>query len=89
VLVETELGKGLYEVVVVVEAPWPVRLSRLLARGLSEADAVARRDAQASDAARRAVADYVIVNDRDLDALAVAVEPVWADLVRRGETVRP
>jgi dephospho-CoA kinase len=89
VLVESELGKGLYGVVVVVEASWPVRLSRLLERGLSEADAVARRDAQADDTARRAVADYVIVNDGDLGALDAVVEPVWADLIRRGERARP
>jgi len=81
VLVESQLGRGLYDTVVVVEAPWPVRLGRLVARGITEADAVARREAQATDRERRAVADFVIVNAGDLEALAIETDIVWGKLV--------
>jgi dephospho-CoA kinase len=89
VLVESDLGRGLYEVVVVVEAPWPVRLRRLLGRGLTEAEAVARRDAQATDAARRTVADHVLLNDDGQQALAAAVDRMWPKLLTPGGTARP
>jgi len=81
VLVESQLGRGLYDTVVVVEAPWAVRAQRLRHRGLSEDEAVARRDAQASDAERRAVADYVIDNGGDVDALSGQVDALWVKLV--------
>lgn len=69
-----------YAAVVVVEAPREVRLARLESRGVDRADAIARMDAQATDAARRAVATWVIDNSGDLDALARRVDVIWADL---------
>lgn len=81
VLVESQLGRGLYDTVIVVEAPWSVRLPRLTSRGLTEQEAVARRDAQATDAERRAVADFVIENTGDLETLATEVDALWAKLV--------
>lgn len=86
ILVESHLGRDLpsgrgYDTVVVVEAPLEVRVARLVsARGVDEADARARVAAQASDEARRAVADHVIVNDGDLAALEVQVDALWRDL---------
>jgi dephospho-CoA kinase len=85
VLVESELGRGQYDQVVVVEAPWPLRLERLAARGMRPADAQARRDAQATDAERRAVADFVIVNDGDEAELARRVDVLWDELVSLSE----
>jgi dephospho-CoA kinase len=77
-LVETD-GAGRVDVVVVVEAPVDLRVSRTVAgRGLTAEDVRARMVAQADDAARRVVADHVIVNDGDETALARAVE----DLLR-------
>ena len=68
-LVETG-GHTRVDSVVVVEAPVDVRVARLLAgRGMSEDEARSRISAQADDAQRRAVADHVVVNDGDLDAL--------------------
>lgn len=86
ILVESHLGRDLpsgrgYDTVVVVEAPLEVRVARLVsARGVNEADARARIAAQASDEARRAVADHVIVNDGDLAALEAQVDALWRDL---------
>lgn len=79
-LVENGLAEA-YDLVVVVEAPEVVRLERLVARGLSEEDARARMAVQADDAARRAVADAVVVNDGTLAELETAVDELWASTV--------
>lgn len=85
VLVESNLGHGQYHVVVVVEAPLEIRLSRLATtRNLSRADAVARVQSQATDAERRAVADHVIINDGSRTELIDAVDAFWPIVV--GET---
>jgi dephospho-CoA kinase len=81
VLVESKLGRGLYDKVVVVEAPWLTRLARLRDRGLSTEEAEARDKMQATDAERRAVADEVILNDGDLAGVEAEVERVWRRLV--------
>jgi dephospho-CoA kinase len=87
-LAETGRAGG-YAAVIVVEAPREVRLRRLEERGIPRTDAEARMAAQASDADRRAVATWVIVNDGDLGALEGEVQRVWEALGRlaaeRGE----
>lgn len=83
-LVESGLARS-YDVVVVVEAPPELRLARLTRRGLSEADAVARIAAQATDVQRRAVAHVVIVNDGPVEALDLQVARLWPGLAQRAE----
>lgn len=79
VLVETDLGKGQYDSVLVVEAPLEVRLERLEStRGMSREDATARIANQADDEQRRAVADHVISNGGTEADLAEAVDHYWA-----------
>ncbi len=68
---------GGFDVVVVVEAPLGLRLTRLAARGMSEQDARERMAAQASDEQRRALADELIINDCPLDELAGRVDALW------------
>ncbi len=72
-----------YDVVVVVEAATDVRLDRLEARGLGRDDAAARMAAQASDEERRALADHVVNNGADLDALGARIAPVLAAILAR------
>ncbi len=73
---------GRYDVVVVVEAAAPVRVSRLAeSRGMSADEARSRMAAQATDDERRAVADVVLVNDGDRDRLAEQVEAFWRERV--------
>ncbi|MGB5759282.1 MAG: dephospho-CoA kinase [Acidimicrobiales bacterium] len=80
VLVESELGRGQYQDVLVVEAPPDTRLTRLKAqRDMAEEDARARIASQATDEQRRAVADHVIVNDGSTDDLAAAVTRFWTE----------
>ena len=69
-----------FDAVVVVTAPVEVRVARLVARGMSEEDARARIDAQATDEQRRAIADHVVDNSGDLGELDAAVSTLWAAL---------
>lgn len=80
VLVETDLGAGQYDVVVVVEADTESRLDRLAERGMAREDAEARIASQATDEERRAVADHVLINDGSLDELSEAVDQLWDEL---------
>ncbi len=85
VLVESNLGqlandRG-YTEVVVVEADSELRMDRLAERGMAPDDARSRIAAQATDAERRAVADYILVNNRDREHLAVLVDDLLARLV--------
>ena len=61
------------------------RLSRLAGRGMDADQARARMRAQATDEQRRAIADYLIDNDADLEDTKAQVARVWADLERRAE----
>jgi len=82
-LVENNL-QDRYDVVVVVAASPQIQLRRLVEqRGMTEADAQARIDAQAPLADKLAVAHYVISNDADLAALDAQVQQVWAVLSER------
>ncbi len=80
VLTESKLGAGIYEFVVVVEADHEGRINRLVARGLTEADARARMRSQATDGQRRAIADVVIHNRGDLDELERETAALWVQL---------
>ncbi|MER8230404.1 dephospho-CoA kinase [Streptomyces sp. NPDC094049] len=74
----------LYDLVVVVDASPETQLDRLVRlRGMAESEARARMAAQATRAARLAVADVVIDNDGPLDALAPQVRRLWEDLAGR------
>ncbi len=79
-LVETGQA-GSFDLVLVVETDEEVRVQRLLQRGLSADDARARIASQATDAQRREVADVVLRNDGDRDALAAQVDRFWAEHV--------
>lgn len=80
-LVETGQA-GRFDWVLVVEAPEEARIERLTRdREMPAEQARARMAAQASDAERRAIADVVLVNDDDLDALRAEVDRVWAERI--------
>lgn len=86
VLTESNLGKGIYEYVVVVEADPHDRVPRLVARGHTEADARARMAAQATDEQRRAIADALVSNRGDRAALAREVDTLWGTITREAAT---
>ena len=80
-LVETDQAGG-FDAVVVVDAPDDVRVARVAAgRGMTESEARGRIAAQATREQRLAVADHVVTNSGDLDALDRAVADLWRRLV--------
>lgn len=69
-LVEGGMTPG-YQLVIVVDTPAEIRLERLVEqRGMPEDDARARMSRQATDEQRRAVADVLIDNSGDREAVA-------------------
>lgn len=84
ILAESNLGRGdpehSYSIVVTVEAPMEARVERAVARGMAADDVRRRLAAQASEDARRALADHVLVNDGTEDDLRRQVDDVWSVL---------
>jgi dephospho-CoA kinase len=78
-----EVGDKLgFEKVVTVSCPEEVRVQRLTSsRGMTESDARARISAQATDAEREAIADYVIDSNCTLDELNSRVDAIYEELM--------
>ncbi len=75
---------GVYDVVVVVDAPARVQLDRLVhSRGMTRDQAEARMAAQASREQRLAIADIVVDNSGSLADLDRQVAGLWSELCRR------
>jgi dephospho-CoA kinase len=72
-----------FDVVVVVQTPLGLRLTRLAERGLSEPDARARIATQANDEQRRAMADELVVNDGSPSQLQAEARRLWSRLEKR------
>jgi dephospho-CoA kinase len=73
-----------FDVVVLVDAPEPLRLDRLVrARGLPLIEARRMIAAQLPAEAKRAGSDYIIENDGDLEALEARAREVWTGLLAR------
>ena len=75
-LLESDLRNVCDEIWVVL-APRALRLERLRARGLPQAEAEMRLARQASEEEFRAAADVVILNDGDRDATRARVREAW------------
>ncbi len=71
--------------VLVVSSDEDTRVARLVARGMGEDDVRARIALQASDAERRAIADYVAENDGTLARFEAELADFWdSELANRG-----
>lgn len=69
---------GGYSKVLLVETALEVRLTRLVeSRGMKREDALSRIAAQVDDEARRKLADSIIRNDGDTDALRAQIDEAW------------
>ncbi len=76
-LVENAMSEQ-YDLVVVVYAPAELRVQRLVqTRGMTPDDAWSRVNAQADDAARRAVADVWLDNTRSPADVVAEVDQLW------------
>jgi dephospho-CoA kinase len=84
-LYENDLG-GDFDCVVLVDAPRPVRLQRLVReRGIEAREAQAMIDAQMPSSTKRIKADFVIDNDGSHAQLERRTLEVWRTLVRDAE----
>lgn len=86
-LVETGSWRD-YDRLVVVSAPLAVRRARAAAAGWDAAAFERVLAAQLGDAAREAVADYVVVNAKSRSELTAAVERLWVQLARDAARVQ-
>ena len=75
--------ESLFDFLVIVISSEKNRLERLSQRGLTTEQATARMSKQVSDDERKAAADFLIVNDGNLDQLEVDVEKIWQTLQER------
>jgi dephospho-CoA kinase len=73
------------DVLVVVDAAPETRISRLVARGMDEADARARLAVQMPLEQKTAIADIVLDNNGSLGQLERQVEERWPDLAERAK----
>ena len=79
-LVETDSTLP-FDKIVTVSAPEDVRVERLVqSRGMTETEAKARIAAQASDAQREAIADFVINADCTMEELFAQVDRIHAEV---------
>ena len=74
-----------FALVIVVDVPPELQVTRLAGRGLPEDQARARMAAQATREERLAIADVVIDNSGTLADLDRRVDEVWADLRARAK----
>ncbi|MGZ4104003.1 MAG: dephospho-CoA kinase [Actinomycetota bacterium] len=77
-------GREGMDVVIVVDADQDLRVTRVVdERGLDAGQVRARMAAQASSEQRAALADVVIRNDGDMEALRAQVDALWVMLSER------
>jgi len=79
-LVETNAAEK-FDYVITVESDIELRKARLLKKGLYISQIEKRIAAQATQSAREAIADTVILNDSDEDSLLRQVENLWESVL--------
>lgn len=75
--------ESLFDFLVIVISSEKNRLERLSQKGVSEDQAKARMAKQVNDQDRKAAADFLIVNDGNLDQLDADVHKIWQTLQER------
>ena len=75
--------KDLYDFLVVVVSSQKNRLGRLAKNGLTAKQALSRMAKQIDDETRKNAADFLIVNDGNLEQLDSDVERIWQTLKER------
>ena len=75
--------ESLFDFLVIVISSEKNRLERLSHKGVSEVQAKARMAKQVNDQDRKAAADFLIVNDGNLDQLEADVQKIWQTLQER------
>jgi dephospho-CoA kinase len=73
-------GEKMFDKIIVVYSEPFVQLNRLIMRGLSEEEALARMKSQASWKERLRVADFVVRGDVDIKETKKEVEKIWENI---------
>lgn len=87
-LVESKGGER-FDRVITVSAPISLRRERAIARGMAAYDFEKRLSHQATDLEREAIADYIIDNSGDRDALLAHVERLWESELKPAAAAKP
>ncbi len=87
-LVESK-GAERFDRVITVSAPISLRRERAIARGMAAYDFEKRLSHQATDLEREAIADYIIDNSGDRDALLAHVERLWESELKPAAAAKP
>lgn len=74
-------GKDRFDLVIAVTTALELRKERLVKRGLASYEIEKRIAAQATDAEREAIADFIITNNSDKDSLLRQVEKLWTEIL--------
>jgi dephospho-CoA kinase len=74
-------GKARFDLVIAITSPDELRYQRLLERGMKPQEIKSRIAAQVSDAARVAIADYIITNDGNAGNLLRQVGHLWEEVL--------
>ena len=75
--------QSIYDFLVIVISSEKNRLSRLADNGINQEQAKSRMSKQVDDEARKAAADFLIVNDGSLEQLEADVQKIWQTLQER------
>ena len=75
--------QSIYDFLVIVISSEKNRLSRLADNGINQEQARARMAKQVDDEARKAAADFLIVNDGSIEQLEADVQKIWQTLQER------
>ncbi len=75
--------QSIYDFLVIVISSEKNRLSRLADNGINQEQAKSRMSKQVDDEARKAAADFLIVNDGSIDQLEADVQKIWQTLQER------
>jgi len=75
--------ESLFDFLVIVISSEKNRLERLSQKGVLEEQAKARMAKQVNDQDRKAAADFLVVNDGNLDQLEADVQKIWQTLQER------
>jgi dephospho-CoA kinase len=75
--------QSLFDCLIIVISSEKNRLARLVNNGFTQDQVKARMAKQVDDETRKASADYLIVNDGDLNQLENYVEKIWQSLQER------
>ena len=75
--------QSIYDFLVIVISSEKNRLARLADNGIKQEQAKARMAKQVDDEARKAAADFLIVNDGSIEQLEADVQKIWQTLQER------